>query len=838
MKRYLTIFISTFFLISSYAQNSALSFDGTEEYLTISHNNSYNIGTGFTIEAWILANQWRQQQWQGSIVAKDNQGPDRGFSFRCGNNGILSFVMSVGNVWQEVFTSPIMNANQWHHVAVVVDNGNMKLYVDGQQAATNSFTGTASHGNDLDINIGGSPGFGGRNFDGVIDEVRIWDIARSQADLQSTITSDLNGNEAGLVGYFPMNEGMGSIANDQSPTQNNASFNFMDNSNWVNGYSVPDYDVALKGLFGIDVVNMIDRPIKLSAVVQNTGGQAISDVDLKVKINGNLYQTERINQSIPAGDTFNYEFVLPLNLIGLTDPEISVEAQQIDDSNALNNIRSLTVKTGTSTKVIVKDKVLHKNGENFNSNKVTLPQDLHKYEQVLLNIDLTCPSGGCGPWDVLANLVAVTSSGSYELARYITPYGIACGGWIVDITDFKSVLGGEVDFQTTIDVFTAKGWLLDMSVDLIDNNPTDTYSYLSRLWELPFQVYGDPGISYDLPAIPVKIKGNTTSNHVRMTITGHGQGNTNNAAEFFNVNHQFTIDGTTHDTHNLWKADCAQNPCANQQGSWLFPRAGWCPGQSVDPYIINTSSQLNPGDSLPLDYVLQPYTNLLNTGYNNSSHTEPYYKIFSYFIESSPTPYRDYKNLENHAATGFVSNSALDSVTVSIVNNGFEAISNYEVKIFYNKQLVDIQAFSDPVAAGDTLTKQVILNSPQAIDTLISNSIFVEVASNTDDNPGDNILLSSLPKSTGSVGNEEIFDQFSFSIFPNPSQDGNFMAQYDKFWSGSTLRIYSLNGKLLQQIKLGKASQKFRIEGSGMYLYTISNSDGTSSGSGKIVNLR
>lgn len=833
MSKHLTFLACLFLGLSSFGQNSALIFDGQTEYLTVTHDDFYNIGNGFTIEAWILATQWKQAQWQGTIVGKDNQGPDRGFSFRCGNNGTLSFVMSVGNVWQEAFTGPIMNVNQWHHVAAVVSSGTILLYVDGQQAASHSFTGSPSHSTDMVINIGGSPGFGGRNFQGVIDELRIWDVARSPLELQDNSTVDLTGSESGLVTYYPMNEGTGMIAGDLSTTQNDAILILMDNSNWVSGYSLPDFDISVKEILGIDVVNMIDRPVKLSTILQNNGTMPISNINLSVTIDGNIYHTETVTDVILPGNTLTYQFIVPIDLTGLNDPEITVAAQQADDTNTLNNTQSLTVKTGTSTSIVVKDQALHRNGEQLHSVKMTLPQDLHKYEQMLLNIDLTCPTGGCGPWDVLADLVAVTNSGSYELARYITPYGIACGGWTVDITDFKSVLGGEVEFQTSIAVYTAEGWLVDMSIDLIDNSSQDTYTDLARLWELGYQVYGDPGISYDLAEVPVKIDDNTSSSHVRMTITGHGQGNTNNAAEFSNTTHQLNINGTSFHSHNLWKADCAQNTCANQNGTWLFPRAGWCPGQSVEPYIINTTSGLAPGDSLPLDYVLQNYTNLLNTGYNNSSHTEPYYKIYSYFVESSSTPYRSYNNLENMETMSFTSNGNLDSVMVKITNTGFDAINAFDINIFYNKELVASESFTETIAAGATLDHVMVLSSPKAVDSMIANEILVEISSAVDINPGDNIIKSTLPD--GSTSIEKVGPEFAFEVFPNPSNTGDFVAQYDDFWQRGRLKIYTLSGQIVQEMDLERTQTNIQLTQQGMYLYTITHHAGESRYSGIMI---
>lgn len=830
MKYCFLLFFCTLSIFGIQAQS--LSFDGQNEYLSVPHNDAYNIGNGFTIEAWIFAETWRDQIWQGSIVAKDNQDPDRGFAFRCGANGSLSFVMAVDNTWNEVFTGSIMNANQWHHVAVVVDAGTMTLYIDGQSVATNSFTGTPSHGTDLAMSIGASTGFGGRNFHGNLDEIRIWNDARTQTEIADNITVDLTGAETNLVAYFPMNEGMGTVTNDISPTGATAGFNAMDETNWVDGYSLPDFDISVQDVYGVDVINMVDRPVKLKVDIQNTGIQPISNIDLAVKVNGASYVTETVSSTINANELFTHEFTLPVDLVGLIDPEIEVEASQASDGNSLNNIGILNVKTGSANNIIVSDQELHKNGELSNSVKMNLPNDLYKYEQVLLNIDLTCPTGGCGDWDVLADLKVVTSTGSYELARYITPYGIACGGWVVDITDFKSVLGGEVEFQTNVFVYTEQGWLVDMSIDLIDNNSQNTFQNLSRLWEKGYQVYGDPGISYDLDPVDVNFEANTEESHVRMTITGHGQGNTNNAAEFFEVDHTLTVDGSAFDNHHLWKSDCASNPCSDQAGNWLFSRAGWCPGQHVTPYIINTNSATTAGGSISLDYELQNYTNLLNTGYDNSGHTEPYYKIYSYFVEQSSTPYESYRNLVADNVIGNLVGNTIDMATVTITNNGFEDLSNYAINIFSNGELVATENFDETIAVGSTVDKVISLS--EMIDVSASNTMFAEVVHDMDDNSGDNVAKTQVTTSNNNLSALE----YEFIISPNPTPNGQLFLEYDDFWKGSRVQIFTTNGSLVKEFEITNNTTSFQLPHTGVFLYHLIQGEENLNLSGKIVYLK
>ncbi len=819
MKKITLLPIFLFCSLFAFAQNSALTFDGTDEFLSITHNDVFNIGNGFTIEAWIFADEWKGASWQGSIMTKDNQGPDRGFAFRCGDNGALSFVMAVDNTWEEVLSGQVMNAKQWHHVAVVIDNGTMRLYIDGKETASHSYTGTPSLATDLAVHIGASVGFGGRNFAGTIDEVRVWDDARTDSEIEDNMTADLTGTEDNLVVYFPMNEGAGMSAGDATSTGNVAAFNAMDETNWVDGYTLPEFDVAVKQVYGLDVVNMITRPIKLSVDLQNTGVKAITDIDLSVLIDGTLYNKETFTNTINAGELVAYEFSLPVDVIGMTDPLVEVLAEMATDGNTLNNTGVLPVKTGTSKKVIVTDKVLHKNGQGMNSVTMTLPNDLHKYEEMILKIDLSCPGGGCGDWDVLADLKAVTSSGTYELARYITPYGIACGGWEVDITDFKSVLGKQVTFLTRIDVFTERGWLLDMSIELDDEDDNDTYTKLHTLWEKSYHVYGDPGISYDLNPIAITFADNTEESHMRMTISGHGQGNTANAAEFFNATHNLEIDGSNFAPHNLWKADCASNPCADQAGNWLFPRAGWCPGQEVAPFIFNTNSKTTPGASISLDYVLQTYTNFLNTGYNNNGHTEPYYRMYSYFIESSASNYREYRNLYTESTTGNFDGNTLETVDVKIANDGLESLSNYTINIYHNRVLVKSETFAESIGVGEAVDKNITVGA--MVDVSSENIIFAEVVQDMDDNPGDNTV-----KSEGIVNTQEILVKHHFDLFPNPTTDGLLYLDYDAFWNGSIVKVFAANGTLVESFEVKDTKEFVDLKTSGMYWYSLSHPEG------------
>jgi len=726
-----------------------------------------------------------------------------------------------------------MNANQWHHVAGVYEAGTITLYIDGQVSGSHSPGGSATHSPDLPLHIGGSPGFSGRHFHGAIDEVRIWDMARTADEIADNMTATLNSSEENLIVYLPMNEGAGEVTNDLSGSGNSGDFNFMDSSNWVDGYTLPDYDISMQKVFGVDVINMVNRPQKLKAVVQNNGTEPMTNVDLTVAIDGEFYNTETITETIDAGDVYTYEFVLPIKVIGSWPPtlvEISVTASHPDDGNTLNNAKTLEVLTNTEETASISRELFHNVAKISNSVSVTFPNDMHRFEQVLLDIDLKCPTGGCGDWDVLADLTMTSDAGTFELGRYITPYGIACGPWTVDITDFKSVLGGEVEFSSNVFVYTQTGWLVDLEITLYDWTPENSFSRISPLWQRSYHVYGDPNIDDDLPEVSIDVDENTSSSHVRMTITGHGQGNTNNAAEFFEVDHTLEANGVAIDTHHLWKDDCPDNPCADQAGTWSFPRAGWCPGQEVQPYWVTTTEVATPGSSVTLDYELQEYTNLLNTGYNNSGHTEPYYKIYSYFVEQSDTPYEPFANLETSDLITNTEGNTLASVDVKVKNSGFEDLDEYDITIFVDGSLVKTESYNETIASGAEVEQNIELSTPLASG---NNLIYAEVLNTNDNNPGDNVIQAAV---TG-VGIDEIITEFVLDIFPNPTGDGVVQISYDEFWSGSTLKIFSTTGQALDNLLLTGEQLSLHLN-QGVYWYTIEHPTEGSVYTNKIISFK
>lgn len=132
------------------------------------------------------------------------QNPERGITVRLGSTPEveIGFTPQVGS---------------WHHVALAWDNGIFQAYVDGVEVASGEYSGLAQVSDVLEI---GNIGHLTRNEfapNAFMKEASAWNIALSAEGVQAAMAETV-GNEAGLVGYWPLNENEGSTAFDQGPT--------------------------------------------------------------------------------------------------------------------------------------------------------------------------------------------------------------------------------------------------------------------------------------------------------------------------------------------------------------------------------------------------------------------------------------------------------------------------------------------------------------------------------------------------------------------------------------------------------------------------------------------
>lgn len=185
----------------------------------------------------------------------------------------------------------------------------------------------------------------------------------------------------------------------------------------------------------------------------------------------------------------------------------------------------------------------------------------------------------------------------YELGRYITPYGIGLDlgegwTWVYDVTDFLPLLKDTV--HLTAGNFQE---LLDMKFLFIEGTPPRDVKSIQNLWQGDFSLRN---FDTQVPPKTVALDPDAAMYKLRTTVTGHQFDNATNCAEFCPKIHAVSVDGRERWNWQIIQ-ECSSNPLYPQGGTWIYARAGWCPGMEGRTQEFELTRFIT-GSSVTLDY--------------------------------------------------------------------------------------------------------------------------------------------------------------------------------------------------------------------------------------------
>jgi Concanavalin A-like lectin/glucanases superfamily len=162
---------------------AALSFDGVNDSVRIDDANDLDLRTGMTLEAWVrpsaLGNAWR------TVLFKEQTGHMTYALYAATDTGRATGQAYVGGE-RNARASTALPVNAWTHLATTYDGANLRLYMNGTQAATLALTGAMAVSTGP-LRIGGN-GIWGEWFAGLVDDVRVYDRALSASEIQGDMT--------------------------------------------------------------------------------------------------------------------------------------------------------------------------------------------------------------------------------------------------------------------------------------------------------------------------------------------------------------------------------------------------------------------------------------------------------------------------------------------------------------------------------------------------------------------------------------------------------------------------------------------------------------------------
>ena len=164
----------------------ALQFNGTNALVTIPNAASLQLSTGMTLEAWVNPStvnaNWRDVIYKGNdnyyleATSTNASKPDAG--------------LIAGGSYADAFGTAKLTASTWSFLTETYDGSTLRLYVNGTQVASTAHTGAiATSTNPLQI---GGDSLYGQYFAGLIDEVRVYNVALTAAQIQTDMTTPVS----------------------------------------------------------------------------------------------------------------------------------------------------------------------------------------------------------------------------------------------------------------------------------------------------------------------------------------------------------------------------------------------------------------------------------------------------------------------------------------------------------------------------------------------------------------------------------------------------------------------------------------------------------------------
>ncbi|WP_428656717.1 LamG-like jellyroll fold domain-containing protein [Runella sp.] len=196
------------------SSGQALDFDGVDDVVTVPENVGFN-AQNFTMEAWARfdANNRSQQ-------IMDNSQRFMGFYYSQSGSSInIGFIDNTGNERKAGFSfTPTVGT--WYHFAGSFNNSTkeMYFYINGELQDIQIINYTPNQST-LGVKLGINYGTNDSYLDGRMEEVRFWNVARTETQIGASYNTELSGNESGLVFYYKFDGEATCDVQDCSPNQ-------------------------------------------------------------------------------------------------------------------------------------------------------------------------------------------------------------------------------------------------------------------------------------------------------------------------------------------------------------------------------------------------------------------------------------------------------------------------------------------------------------------------------------------------------------------------------------------------------------------------------------------
>ncbi|SFZ93257.1 Concanavalin A-like lectin/glucanases superfamily protein [Flaviramulus basaltis] len=202
--RFLSLFAILAIINITQAQG-ALEFNGTNSYVEIPHAATNNTAQ-FTVEFWARVDGGTGA-YRAPLSNRDDN-PLRGYNFYATTGNIWTFSGGTGATPWVDLEGPAVIIGEWTHLAATYDGSTYRFYVNGILEGTPRVAGFSPNTTrPLRIGAGTTEGAPQFFFPGAVDEVKIWNYARSESEINDNKNIDLPVPQTGLISYYQFEDG-------------------------------------------------------------------------------------------------------------------------------------------------------------------------------------------------------------------------------------------------------------------------------------------------------------------------------------------------------------------------------------------------------------------------------------------------------------------------------------------------------------------------------------------------------------------------------------------------------------------------------------------------------
>lgn len=166
----------------------ALSFNGTNASVMVPDADSLDLTTGMTLEAWVRPAATMGTAWRTAVMKEQPSQLVYGL-YANGDASRPRAQMWIGGTEQGVAGTSTVAASTWTHLAATYDGAALRFYANGVQVANTDVTGDITTSSAA-LRIGGNAAWG-EFFNGLIDEVRIYNRAITSTELQNDMSTGI-----------------------------------------------------------------------------------------------------------------------------------------------------------------------------------------------------------------------------------------------------------------------------------------------------------------------------------------------------------------------------------------------------------------------------------------------------------------------------------------------------------------------------------------------------------------------------------------------------------------------------------------------------------------------